>query len=407
MHRGTRLTLFLLWVTICVFTNGTALAARHWFTETDRVLVKTDLFEAAASVNDYCDTGEELRLNVRFFTEDEFEVGDNAGYRELVLTQIAPAARAFCGDLDQLEIHNYFAVPFKNTYGNEIPASTATFLHPFVDGYPVEIQWNWFDSIYSGQFVPGGSDRFGDDDLTTVSAIRAWLAKGSAEELIASEKEDRERRRAAAASEEGSPCGVVPTRYREREFGPLLYALEHHCAESLGVHEQLFVAGLSKSILSKCELPADPESRRTVEDFLASSEWAAIGGRERNNPDLGEALEDQATGLTAYGAGAGAFKAVGCESPLIPILVAGIVKYLTGTAAGPEGAKGPLWVLGCAAHYDGTYSQEQCQCAADAARAIYPGIHSWRFSPRHLENLIQRNPLVGARATLGCGIARY
>jgi hypothetical protein len=185
-------------------------AARHWFTDENRTL-KTDLFEASASRNDFCDPEKkdsDLFVYLRFAPGADIEIGNNPRYLDVVESEVAPAVREVCGEVVDLVVLNFFAESFLNSEGNEVPVSRATFRNLLVDAYPASVKWVWFDAIYSGEFPPGGLESFGDSSLTTPQAIQAWLSTGSAEHLVKSFKESsgqQEASHSAPQKEQGDP----------------------------------------------------------------------------------------------------------------------------------------------------------------------------------------------------------
>lgn len=165
-----------------------ALAVRHWFTDENRHLVKTSIFEASVGKNTYCDPASrdtDVIVQLRFLSDIDFEVSNNPAYLQLVQSAIAPVVHGVCGEVTDLVILNFFSRPLKDRDGGEIPASRATFRNLLVPAYPAQVKWVWFDAIFAGKFPPANADSFGNDRLTTEHAIRSWLSKGSPDQLIA------------------------------------------------------------------------------------------------------------------------------------------------------------------------------------------------------------------------------
>lgn len=381
-------------------------AARHWFNDENRTL-RTERFEASAARNAFCDPNmrdSDLFIYLRFAPGIDIEVGNNEEYLGIVESEIAPAVKDVCGEVSDLVVLNYFAEKFRNSSGNEIPASRAVFRNLLVDAYPARVKWVWFDAIFSGEFPPNDSKSFGDSRLTTPSTINAWLSSNSPEQLVESFKSNREESNVPEApSLDGKLCGPIPAPYRDEEYGAARYALENRCVFVLSSKEILYAAGVGQGLLDTCDLPKEPKSRSTVKRFLAATNWAAIGGRERSNPDLRAFFGDQAESLSAFAAGRTSIEAIGCSQPIAGLLSKGLSYYLDITSKG-EGAR---FVEGCVAHFRGVYTEDQCRCAADKIRAIIPDIHQREYSSWLLKRAIERNPLVGGSATLGCGITKY
>lgn len=179
-------------VTLCL--PEPASAVRHWFTDENRYLVKTDTFEASVNKNTYCDPASRdtnVIVYLRFLSDVNFEVNNNPTYLQIVQSEIAPVVRGVCGEVTDLVILNFFPRPLRNSEGAEVPASRATFRNLLVAAYPAEVKWVWFDAIFAGKFPPANADSFGNNRLTTEHAIRSWLSKGSPDQLIAEFKNDQ------------------------------------------------------------------------------------------------------------------------------------------------------------------------------------------------------------------------
>jgi hypothetical protein len=171
-----------------LYVPDSAWAARHWFTEENRYLLKTAAFEASVSTNSYCDPASrdtDVIVSLRFLSPISFEVSENPTYLKFIQEEIAPVVRDICGEVTDLVILNFFAHPLRDHEGAEVPASRATFRNLLVTRYPPKILWVWFDAIFSGAFPPGNKESFGNSRLTTEAAIRSWLSKGTPDQLVA------------------------------------------------------------------------------------------------------------------------------------------------------------------------------------------------------------------------------
>jgi hypothetical protein len=165
-----------------------ALAARHWFTDENRYLVKTDTFEASVTKNSFCDPATrdtDVIVSLQFRLDVNFEVSNSPAYLKIVQSEIAPAVRNVCGEVTDLVVLNFFSRPLRNSQGEEIPASRAIFRNLLVSAYPASVKWVWFDAIFAGEFPPANADSFGDTRLTTERAIRSWLSKSPPDQLVA------------------------------------------------------------------------------------------------------------------------------------------------------------------------------------------------------------------------------
>jgi hypothetical protein len=197
-------------------------------------------------------------------------------------------------------------------------------------------------------------------------------------------------------------CGPTPKKYAEMEYGSALHGLDNNCIRTFSPQEQLFVAGLSRSLLESCGLPKDRGSRLKLEKFLTSSMW--VSGAGRRYGDSREGLGNAFDSLQAYSAGSIASKSIGC-GPEGERLSKGIVNYLDRTSG--AGGGGSTYVDGCARYYSGQYTREQCQCVADIGRSIFPDIHQSAFSRESIGSIVNANPLVGLQMGMRCGIGDY
>ncbi|HEX7186567.1 MAG TPA: hypothetical protein VF756_32405 [Thermoanaerobaculia bacterium] len=194
MPRRITAPLVVISVVIGGFYPSPTRAARHWFTEEDRFVARTDLFEASVGRNSFCDPmsqNETLQVQLRFLRgDDEFRIADTPAYHQIIRSVVAPAIHAICGNDTDLVIYNYFAKRIERPNGAEVEASRVIFNFP-PPGDRVQVQWVWFDAVFAGtgplSFTTQHLDAYylGDKSLTTLKAIRAWLSQGSAAELIA------------------------------------------------------------------------------------------------------------------------------------------------------------------------------------------------------------------------------
>lgn len=195
-------------------------------------------------------------------------------------------------------------------------------------------------------------------------------------------------------------CGTLPQRYRQREYGSTLYALEHVCRHAFTVEEQVFIAGLAQGLLKECGFPADPQSQRKLLTFLTASGSVATIGADYSAPRIRDGVASQTVNIAAYTAGDAAFKAVGC-TPLGSLLADGIVAYLDLTSSLGR------FVDGCARYYEGRYTRAQCQCVADVMRAVEPEIYTQEFSRDIFPYITRRNPFVGLQFAMQCRVGDY
>jgi hypothetical protein len=209
---------------------------------------------------------------------------------------------------------------------------------------------------------------------------------------------DPARAQTVSPGERPAGCGATPQRYRQREYGPTLHALEVSCRRDFSPEEQVFIAGLSQGLLQRCGFPANPQSRAKLQTFLVASGWVAAYGGDYTAPRLGDALGSQAASMTAYAAGDAAQKAVGCTAAG-RLLAEGVVAYLSRTSS--------RYVDGCARYYEGRYTRQQCQCIADVGRAVLPEINTQEFSPESIRYIGSRNPFLSLQIGLQCRIGNY
>jgi hypothetical protein len=207
--------------------------------------------------------------------------------------------------------------------------------------------------------------------------------------------------RTNAQPDDAATCGALPQRYREREYGSTLHALEVSCRRALTPEEQVFMGGLAQGLLQTCAFPADPRRREKLSTFLTSSGLVAAFGRDFSSLRLRDGVVSQVVAATAYAAGEGASQWAGC-TPLGALLAEGVVAYLDRISTTSN-----RFVQGCARYYQGRYTAAQCQCLADVFRAVEPDVYSQEFTRDVFPYISQRNPFVGLQAAMQCGIVSY
>ena len=199
-------------------------------------------------------------------------------------------------------------------------------------------------------------------------------------------------------------CGPTPQDYQQHEFGSTLFSIWSPCRRTLSPKEQVFVAGISRYLLSQCGYPPDIQARLKLQRFLSSSIFVGIIGLEYGNPNLGEGLGDQAASMAAYTVGEVTAEQIGCTETGEQ-LARSVVEYLDRTAEGAPDA--PNYVTGCAKYYSGRYTKRQCQCLADIGRSVFPNIHQTSFSSASIKRIVQSNPFVGLQIAFQCQIGDY
>lgn len=207
------------------------------------------------------------------------------------------------------------------------------------------------------------------------------------------------------ADAQPAACGEVPAAYQAVAFGAALFALETNCVRPLGTDEQAFLAGLGRTLRARCGLPHSLADQAEMLSFLVSSMSVMMAGRSYAEGDLLDSWRGQVTGIAAFDAGSRRAEELDCDGPVAERLADGILAYLRRSAAVPEGQ--PSFVRGCARHYEGTYSEAQCQCIADVGRAVLPDLHRQAFDRQLIRRIIRRNPLVGLQVAMQCRIGDY
>ncbi|MGF6695207.1 hypothetical protein M2318_005308 [Metapseudomonas resinovorans] len=198
------------------------------------------------------------------------------------------------------------------------------------------------------------------------------------------------------------PCGEVPAEYRQHRYAPALHAVLSKCSREFSQDEQMFIAGMSQSLIDNCGFPESMESRSHLAPFLTSASLVIATGGSRSG-GLGEQMSDQMTNVAAYGAGGEVAGKLGCGQ-WASQLADNIVEVVS--AAQAVRARSP-YVIGCAQQYAGTYTEQQCQCVADVGSSAIPGLHEREFSSASFREIIQAYPFLGIQIAMQCGIGDY
>lgn len=194
-------------------------------------------------------------------------------------------------------------------------------------------------------------------------------------------------------------CSATPPESPGGEYRDALFALGTGCRRDFSQMEQLFIAGLSDRILGSCDVPSSPADRAKLLSFITSSTLMMA----RRDGAIDEALRKQAASGAAILAGGKAFDAIGCGA-MADTIAQNVMAYLDNSAQGGAGA---TFVSGCAEHYAGTYSEQQCRCVGDIGRSVIPGIHELRFDSGLISQIIEANPILGLQIVMQCGIGDY
>lgn len=217
-HRNHRPSIFLTWAVLVITWAGAAVAERLWFNDQNRFFLDTGLYTASTGKNAYCHPARrdgDLTISLRFKPGANIEAGQNPAYTKLVEEEIAPRIEQLCGEVQTLNILNFFAKNLINAEGKAVPASRASFSNLRIAEYPAFVRWVWFDAIYAGKFPPPNTPSYGDPTLTTWDAIFAWWERGAD-----SSKAGAEERAAKAAAEAAEAAALARATgiYRGQEF---------------------------------------------------------------------------------------------------------------------------------------------------------------------------------------------
>ena len=199
-------------------------------------------------------------------------------------------------------------------------------------------------------------------------------------------------------------CPAVSPSLKTEQYGEAMFRTSNLCFPRYFTKtEQFFLGGFSSAIMNRCKY--SPQDKSQITPFLESI-WitANLGGPAYASSDLPEALAQSSVSTAALYTGLKMAEAFGCSKES-KYIVDGFVRYLSHTSSKTTG--GRQFADTCARHYNGQYSQEQCQCVADLARAVIPEIHASEFSPEIIRDIISRNPFLGAPIVAQCGIIKY
>ncbi len=176
----------------------------------------------------------------------------------------------------------------------------------------------------------------------------------------------------AGKSEAYYTCGPTPSRYKQQEYGAVLFALERSCNRPFSFKEQVFIGGMVARILSmtkKCDvIPSDNRFRMKLYKFEIASKAIAFSSDYYTT-----ILNKTAIRI----AGGSAFKEIGCTNTG-RLIAKGVLNFLDSTSSETK------YVKGCASYFshiatEYQYTRQQCQCLADAGRSIIPNIHKTEF----------------------------
>ncbi len=163
-----------------------------------------------------------------------------------------------------------------------------------------------------------------------------------------------------------------------------------------------FFAGLGAVLSNRCQLPRNSSQRAELLTFSMSASTSIIFGTDYSNPNLGEAMRSMAANSTLFSAGSEIASQLPCGSSLAENIADGILTSLR--ASGQRGSDGrSRFVRSCTPRFNET----TCNCLAQQGRSVIPDIHSKNYSPMVIEEIIERNPLLGLQIAFLCGISNY
>lgn len=180
------------------------------------------------------------------------------------------------------------------------------------------------------------------------------------------------------------PCGPTPENYRGLAFGDVRFAMEEGCARTFTHAEELFIAGIARTSLTKCRLPRQQDRRAAIEPFVKT---AALVVASRADLEA------------AFASGTSMMETIPCNGPEAALLARGIALYLKRTSGTSR------FVAGCVEFYAGQYDATQCQCVAEKLRAIVPAIDQRFFDRGIIKESIHRSPFVASLSWFRAGWA--
>ena len=181
------------------------------------------------------------------------------------------------------------------------------------------------------------------------------------------------------------PCLPTPESYRHMEFGDVRFAIEEDCAHQFTQNDELFLAGITQALWTRCKLPRTHDRRRLIEPLLKAATIAM------DHPDYRNAIAS----------GTSMMNDIRCGGPEAALLVRGIAIHLQRTA------KQSRFVRGCAEFYAGQYDTTQCRCIAEKLRSVFPDIDERFFDKRLIKQGIHESPTIAFSLMLSCGIGKY
>jgi hypothetical protein len=182
------------------------------------------------------------------------------------------------------------------------------------------------------------------------------------------------------------PCGPAPDSYRSLPFGDVRFATEEGCARTFTHADELFIAGIAQTSLTKCGLPRQQDRRAVIKPFVKAAALAVASRAD---------LE------AAFATGTSMMEAIPCNGPEAALLARGIALYLKRTS------RTSRFVAGCVEFYAGQYDATQCRCVAEKLKTIVPAIDQRFFDKRIIKDSIHRSPFVVFPLMVSCGMGRY
>lgn len=192
----------------------------------------------------------------------------------------------------------------------------------------------------------------------------------------------------------------TPESHAEDSIRSVLQAMEEGRSIPNSPKTILFLGGAADWLVSNCEdLDLSLSQRAELGSFIQlAATRAAVGGRY-SDPDLGQGIGDQLSGIQVYAAGGALAEQTNCGAAgtrLARMIV-------NNTRANRETDAGSDFVASC----QGQFSGEQCRCLLQVGQAIIPGLESQPYGEMVIPRIIESNPFLGFQIALQCGITDY
>lgn len=160
-----------------------------------------------------------------------------------------------------------------------------------------------------------------------------------------------------------------------------------------------FVSGLGGYLTDVCQI-LGPKDTQVVDSFAQAGKLHATMGNNYMNP--GKNLGTATSAALTMKAGIQLGQNIACRSPDSFFLAKGIVASIKASDGMTEGGTS-RFVSSCSRKY----SEAQCQCLAELGRATMSDIHSRSYDRAIIQEIIERNPMLGLGIGFKCKIYNY